>query len=189
MGSRVYALTPENVVHSSDTSDKLLRRSERRAQRPPDSPFLVDGTQTLPLGQLSGTRPGSQSETNSLFKCFLGTTSATCSLLFTEAVPPTQTSDRTFDLYAPCDCLSTAKFPRLIAAGLSIGLPTGTTGRIEPSPHSKSPDSDPVTLGLLDSSTVERNTCSHSQHGLYKFPSSLRKCPRTIITHNKCSHY
>ena len=66
-----------------------------------------------------------------------------------------QTSDRTFDLYAPCDCLFTAKSSRLIAAGLSIGLPTGTTGRIELSPHSKFPDSILVTLGVLDSATVK----------------------------------
>ena len=50
--------------------------------------------------------------------------------------------------------LVTANSTKLNSAGLSIGLPTGTTGRIELSPHSKFPDSVLVTFGLLDSSTV-----------------------------------
>ena len=159
MGPRVYALTPPRLLHSSDTLHEPLSQlgakrgeSEGRAQRPPDSSFLRDDT--LPLEQPTGTRAIPQSNTSTLFKCFLGTTTSTCSLLSTEAVPPTQTSDRTFDIHAPCDLLFTANSTRLISAGLSIGLPTGTTGRIELSSHSKFPDSVLVTLGLLDSSTV-----------------------------------
>ena len=158
--------TAPGVLHSPalfrDTSADLSSGEARRAQRPPDSPLLRDGTSDseqvahdshLPHQEsLSACIP---SDTTALFTYYLDATNVVCSLLTKEVIPPRRTSDGTYDFHVPYDCVVPEMSFTLMPTGLMLHLPPGTTGRVEFSPHSKFPDYVRVTVGLLDTSVVK----------------------------------